>query len=358
MTSRSVWRARILAVLLTVVAVFATTPSADAAVPDVKGWALWNDAAGSTVAFGTWPAATTVTPLMPAGRYQIKFPGQAAPGGGGVVHVTAINTNPHWCQAETWFPAGPDEIAIIRCYRLGGVIAPTNFSAFFTKSSGGPAAGPYGYVDSTAGGVLVSQYNSAGLGNTSTPGPVGQWTVSMPGVIAGGPLVGSWQATAVNSGVGAKCKVATWASTPNGQFARVWCFDSFGAPLNTRFTLTYQYRVSLYGAAFPPKYYGYFLNQPPAGPPPTNFNSVLGFGANTIMPAGLGLSLVTFPRIGFAQNTVQVTAFGANSDFCGLNTFWGNFGPGPDVVVRDVNCWTAGGAPVNSGFTVSANSIL
>lgn len=354
--SRSIWRARILGVLVALVAVFAITSPSEAAVPDRKGWVLWNQAAGSTVAFGTWPPPTTVTPLAPAGRYQVRFPGQGAPGG--VVHATAINPNPHWCQAETWFQAGVDEIAIIRCYRLGGVIAPTSFSAFFVRASGGPAAGPYGYVDCQAGGAIVSQYNSAGVLNSCTPVAPGQWSVAFPGVITGGPLDGSFQATAVNNVQGARCKVAGWSSTPNGQFARVWCFNSFGAPLNTRFTLTYQHKVSLYGAAFPPKYYGYFLNQPPAGPPTTNFNSVLGFGANTIMPAGLGLSLVTFPRIGFPQNTVQVTAYGPNSNFCGLNWFWGNFGAGPDVVVRDVNCFTSGGAPVNTGFMVSASSIL
>jgi hypothetical protein len=139
---------------------------------------------------------------------------------------------------------------------------------------------------------------------------------------------------------------------------KVLCFNSAGALLNTRFTLTYQYKVSLYGAAIPPKYYGYFLNQPPAGPPSTNLNSVLGLGANTIMATGPGLAMVTFPRIAFTQNTVQVTAHGANSNFCGLNTFWTNSTVGPDLYVRNVNCFTNAGAPVATGFTVSANSIL
>lgn len=354
--NRSNWAARFTIGLAALAAVMAVTAPAGAAVPDRKGWVLWNQGPAATIVFGTWPAATTVIPLAPAGRYRIKFPGQAAPGG--IVHTTAINSSPHWCQAESWSPSGPDEIAIIRCYRIGGVLDPTSFSAFFTSASGLPGPGPYGYVDSQAGGVIVSQYNSSGGVNTSTPGGGGQWTVRFPGIITGGPLDGGLQATAVNTATGARCKVASWVSDAAGQDVQVHCFDSFGAPFNTRFTLTYQHKVSLYGALIPPKYHGYVLYQPPAGPPTTNFNAQLGFNFDTIAPSGMGLSLVTFPSIGFAQNTVQVTAYGANSDFCGLNTFWANIGSGPDTVVRDINCFTSGGVPVNTGFLVTSSSIL
>ncbi|WP_020391175.1 hypothetical protein [Kribbella catacumbae] len=347
--------ARLAACLLMLATFLTIVRPADAAVPDRKGWVLWNQTSGATIGTGTWPANTTVVVLGP-GRYRVTFPGQGAPNG--VVHVTAINSAPHWCQAESWFQSGANEIVNIRCYRVGGVLDPTSFSAFFVRASGGPAPGLYGYVDSAASGALVSQYNSAGAANTSTPTGVGQWHVRFPGLVAGGSLDGNLQATAVNAATGARCKVSGWSSSGAGQDVKVLCFNSAGALLNTRFTLTYQYKVSLYGAAIPPKYYGYFLNQPPAGPPTTNLNSALGLGANTIMPAGPGLSLVTFPRIAFTQNTVQVTAYGPNSNFCGLNTFWTNSSSGPDLFVRDVNCFTNAGAPVNTGFTVSANSIL
>lgn len=354
--NRSKWAARLMVGVAALAAVVAVSAPAEAAVPDAKGWVLWNQAIGGTVAFGTWPAATTVTPLAPAGRYMIKFPGQAA--SGGVVHITAINASPHWCQVETWFPSGVDELAYVRCYKIGNVLDPTSFSAFFTKSSGLPAAGPYGYVDSQASGAIVSQYNSTGAVNTSLPGPVGQWLVRFPNIVTGGNLDGGLQATAVNTATGARCKIGWWASTGTGQNVKVYCYDAFGMPFNTRFTLTYQYKVSLYGATIPPKYHGFVLNQPPIGPPSTNFNAVLGLNVNTIAPAGVGLSMVTFPRVGFPQNTVQVTAYGTNPDFCGMNTFWANTGPGPDVVVRDVNCFTSAGAPINTGFLVSTSSIL
>ncbi|NUO58485.1 MAG: hypothetical protein HOV71_15785 [Hamadaea sp.] len=343
-------------VAATLALVTVSTAPSQAAVPDRKGWVLYNAPGAGTVASGTWPAATTVIPLAPAGRYQVVFPGQAA--AGGVVHVTAINTVPHWCQVEAWGVSAADEIVILRCYKAGGFLDPTSFSAFFTSSSGLGAFGPYGYAFSSATGTVLNQYNSSGAANTVTPGPVGQYFVKFPGLVTGGPLDGSLQATAVNSGTGARCKIAKWSSTAAGQDVLVYCFNAAGAFMNTAFTVTYQYKVSLYGASIPPKYFGYVLNMPPVGPPTTNFNSIAGLSANTIVSAGAGLSLVTFPRIGFTPNTVQVTAYGPTPDFCGLNTFWGNFGPGPDIVVRDVNCFTSAGAPSSNGFLVSASSIL
>src|SRR5262249_33740037 len=145
-----------------------------------------------------------------------------------------------------------------------------------------------------------------------------------------------------------RCKVANWASSPAGQQVKVFCFNSAGAPFDTRFHLTFQYQRSLYGAARPPKYFGYLWNKPPLGPPSTNFNSILGPGVNTILPAGVGLSLVTMKAIGFLPDDVQVTAFGGGSQFCGLNFPWTH--SGTTVFVRDVNCFTNAGVPINTGF--------
>jgi hypothetical protein len=323
---------------------------AGAAMPDSFAFVLWNGTA--TVATGTTPAATTVV-TGPPGRYRIVFPGAAA--ARGVVHTTAINNAPHWCQANTWGPAGVDEVVYIDCYRAGGAPDFTPFTAFFESSSPPSAAisGRFGYVDSQPTGVLVSQFNSAGALNTVTPGPVGQWLVRFPALGTPGPVDGSLQATAV-SPLAARCKVFKWASNMAGQTVLVGCFDAAGAPVNTRFTLTYQYQTSLYGAKIPPKYFGYLWNMPPLGPVPTNFNSVTGPGTNSIAPAGPGLSLLKFPSLAVTPDTVQVTATGPAPDFCGLNTAWFHFPP--DTVVRDVNCFTNAGAPVSSGFLISVNS--
>jgi hypothetical protein len=342
--------------VLALTTVLSMAAPASAAVPDRKAWVAYNHLAGAVVGYGTWPAATTVL-VIGVGRYQVKFPGQGI-ASGGIVHVTAVHGTAHWCQAETWFISGADEFVNVKCFKVGGIADPSSFTAFFTRSSGLGAGGPYGYVDSQATGVLVAQYNSSGAANTSTHTGAGQWQVNFPGLVTPSPMSGGLQATAVNTATGARCKIAQWQSLATGQDVKVWCFDSAGAFLDTRFTLTFQYKTSLYGATIPPKYHGFLYNAPPLGAAPTNFNAVLGFGANTIISAGFGLSLVTFPRVGFPQNTVLVTAAGMNSNFCGLNTFWINSGPGPDVIVRDVNCFTNTGAATNTGFLVSTSSIL
>ncbi|MBB5869190.1 hypothetical protein F4553_002569 [Allocatelliglobosispora scoriae] len=336
--------------LATLGAVALGTPPAAAAVPDRLGFVLWNG--GAVVPTGTTPAATTVT-LIGVGRYQVKFPGQGI--AGGVVHVTAINAVAHWCQAEQWFPSGVDEIAYIRCYKAGGVLDYTAFSAIFYRSSGPSPYGTYGYVDANPGGGTISQYNAAGAVNTVTHVGVGKWQVKFPGIGTAGPKDGSLQATAVNSATGARCNIANLASTPAQQDVFVYCFASAGAPLDTRFTLTYQYRPSLYGRAFAPKYYGYYHWVPGAGPASTNFNSQLGFGANTPAVAGVGLVTIKFPSIAFLPDTLQVSTFGTVPNWCSLSAPWQHFGT--DTVAQNVNCFTVNGTPVHYGFFASANSL-
>jgi hypothetical protein len=343
--------APVIALLTTAAAVGVAAPPAAAALPDAHGFVLWNGAA--TVLSGTWPAATSVA-AGPAGVYTIKFPGQAAKGG--VVHVTAINTGPRFCQAVKWGPSGLDQIVVVLCSQPGGALVPTPFSAVFESSSGpsGAINGDFGYVDfNDATGMMLDQYNSAGALNTVTPLGGGLYEVKLPGLSTPGFIDGSLQVTAVNS-TPARCKVRNWTSGPGGQVAYVACFTATGAPFKTRFTLTYQYNQSLWGAGWPPRYFGYLWFRPPVGPPSTNFNSQAGFGVNTLMGAGTGLSLVTFPRLASLPDTIQVTAAGGTADFCNLLFPWTH--TATDTVVRDVACYNSGGARVNAGFLISANS--
>jgi hypothetical protein len=290
------------------------------------------------------------------GRYRVIFPGMAARGG--VVHVTAINQDPYWCQADGWGPSGADQVVGVSCYKAGGGLAPSAFTVLFQSSSATvlPGPGRFGYVDATGTGTVISQYNSAGAVNSVTHGAPGQWVVRLPGLTTPGPVDGSLQATAVSPNVGARCKIGRWASSPvGGQRVLVLCFDAAGLPFDTRFTLSFQYQRSLFAAAMPPRYFGYLWNEPPVGPVSTNFDSVTGPGTVTLLPAGPGLSLVTFPRLDGRPDTVQVTAYGGGSEFCGLLTTW--FHIGGDTVVRDVNCWDNGGARIDTGFLVSANAM-
>jgi hypothetical protein len=325
---------------------------ATAAVPDRFGFVLWNGAAVSPT--GTFPAATTVANFA-VGRYRVAFPNTAAPNG--VVHVTAINTN-GWCQAAAWGASGSTEFVLVDCYTATGVRANAAFAAMFGSSSGllPAGAGAFGTVDSTPAGALISQYNSAGAVNSVVHVASGQYEVRLPGLGTAAPNEGSLQATAVNPNVGARCKILRWATTPAAQLAVVGCFDATGGLADQRFTLTYQDRRAVYGGFNPPRHFGYLWNQPPVGPPLTNFNSLAGFGVNTLTPAGLGRSLVRFPQIALRPDDVQVTAYGADRNYCGLQTFWAS--SGPEVLVRNVVCFQPGGALVNAGFFIAYASAM
>jgi hypothetical protein len=335
--------------IVAALAAVATAAPADAAVPDRFGFVLWNGAA--TVASGTYPAATTVVMGAP-GRYRIVLPGAGAPGG--VVHVTAISQAPRWCQADRWGQSGLDEIVYVSCYRPGGTPDPSGFSAVFARSSGPDPLGRYGYVDALGSGAIVTEHNSSGAANAVGHIAAGQYLVRLPGLGTAAPNDGNIQVTAVNPAAGARCKVGRWATIPPLQQILVLCWNAAGAAADTRFTLTYQGERSLYGGLNPPKYFGYLWNRPPVGPPPTNYNSIAGFGVNTLTPAGLGLSLVRFPRLTALPDTVSVTAFGASAHFCGLLTQW-THAP-TELIVRDVNCFTNAGVPIDTGFLISTAS--
>jgi hypothetical protein len=332
---------------------------AQAAVPDGHGFVQWNGAA--VVPNRTWPPATTVT-AAGGGIYRIIFPGQAAKGG--VVHITAINDRPVWCQAMKWGPSGADLLAYVRCFRPGGVGMDTAFTAVFASSSPPDGlSGHYGYVHARATGAIVSEYNSAlGTGNTVAPtGAPGQYVVSFPALATPGPFDGSLQVTAVNSSTGAHCEIPKWNSNAASQDVVVFCFDGTGAPFDTGFTLSYQLERSLFGSAFPPAYFGYVWNMPPLpvpnpGPLPTNFSSIAGPGANGIAAAGTGLTLIGFRALAQDPDTVQVTAAGHSGEFCNLQAPWAH--NSSTVLVRNVACYTAAGARVDTGAFVSHSSEL
>jgi len=332
-------------------AVLGLAAPARAAVPDRFGFLLFSG--GTVVASGTYPTGSAAGPIV-VGRYKVVFPGQAA--SGGVVHVTAINRVPHWCQVDTFGPSGADEYVQISCYKAGGGLDYSDFSVIYDRSSIPAAAlpGRFGYVDATAFGGIVSQFNSAGATNSVTHLAVGQWLVKLPGLGTPGPVDGGAQATAVSPNVGARCKIAKWASNTAGQSVLVYCFTPAGAPYDTRFTMTYQYQRALYGPVAPPKHFGYLWNAPPVGPASTNFNYPWGPGANGLGPAGTGLYVVKFPSLAVLPDDMQVTAAGPGSEFCGLDQPW--LHSGPDTAAYHVNCFTNAGVPVDTGFLISDNS--
>jgi hypothetical protein len=331
---------------------------AQAAVPDHWGFAYVNKPAGPAGITdpahqaGSWPPGFFVKSApASAKRVLVTFPRIASKNG--VVHVTAVNDGPVWCEALGWGISGPNEVVGVRCYKaLGGGTAVAVFSPFtvtYTTSTKGtfPATSAYGYVRWQPGTGISAHFNSTGAPDTVTPGAVGVWTVRLHGL--GSPVQrGNVQVTAVNAAGPAKCEIQNWAWGSAGQAFLVRCFNAGATPLKTAWTLSYTNVRAITGTQ--PKHYAYTFNNKPllAGPyaplpAGVNFNSA---GAtNTITRAGAGLSLVTFPRQATLPNTVLVSPFGAGPGFCNLFTLWATppgSPPGP-VLVRDVGCYTTNG---------------
>ena len=345
-----------LAAVASLAALSVSAPS-QAAVPDVYGFVLWNG--GAVVAGGTTPATTTVAAVTPNGRYAITFPGEAASGPGiGVVHITAINSSPHFCQVNSYAPSGPNEVVMVSCYRVSGAPDVSGFSAIFDSSSGtSSTAGQFGYVNSAVSGALISSYPTSGPPNTVIRTSTGVWMVQMPALTTPGPRDGDIQATPVNQQVPSRCKVTNWTSSPSvgvGQQIQINCYDQAGNPFDTQFTMTYQYLRSLYGPASPPKFFGYLWEAPPLGPVSTNYNSQAGPGTNAVSPGGTPVTTVKFPLLTEPPDDIQVTAFGTGPAFCDMTAPW--FYSGGASIVQTVNCYNPVGAPFNSGFLISDSS--
>ncbi|HUC56324.1 MAG TPA: hypothetical protein VMA95_02920 [Streptosporangiaceae bacterium] len=339
--------------------VSATAGVAQAAVPNKWGFAFVSKPAVAGVPdlghqAGSWaaPLHAHTTPGA-TGQVFVVFPQLASKNG--VVHVTAVNQSPIWCQAQKWAPAGASEVVAVRCYKPGGVPVFSPFTVLYTESTASPipAGRAYGYVHLQPPSGIVASFNSSGAANTVTAGPTGQWVVRLPGL--GTPaLSGNVQVTAADPSGAAKCEIAAWSPGPAAQKFLVRCYNGGTTPVKTGWSLSYERGRSITGGQ--PKLFAYTFNNQPANPgpyvpvpPPVNFNSA--GGVNKIQNGG-PFALIQFPKVGLMPNTVQVSAAKIGAGFCNLNTLWATPASGVStVIVRDVVCWSPAGKPkVNASF--------
>ena len=214
-----------------------TATAAHAAVPDKWGFAFVNNPSAPGIPVlthqaGSWPAALHVhTAPGVLGQVAVLFPHLASKNG--VVHVTAVNQGPIWCQAQKWAPSGANELVLVRCYKAGGAPVFSPFTVMYTSSTKGPfpAGRAYGYVHVQPPSGIVATFNSVGAANTVAAGPPGTWVVTMPGL--GSPIkTGDVQVTAADPAGPAKCEIAAWAATTAAQRFLVKCFNGATTPIN------------------------------------------------------------------------------------------------------------------------------
>ena len=336
--------------------------TAQAAVPDKWGFAFVDKPTVAGIPdlshqAGTWPAPMHAhsAPASP-GQVTVRFPNLATKGG--VVHVTAVNNGPVWCQAQKWSPSGTSELVDVRCFKVGGVPVFSQFTVMFTASTKGafPAGRAYGYVHFQPGPGIVASFNSSGGANTVSTGPIGVWKIKMAG-LGSAVQLGGIQVTAVNPSAPARCGVDAWSWSSSGQVFVVRCFNAGSTPFKTGWTLSYQRGRAITGAQ--PKQFAYtFDNKPllagPYAPAPTGINFNSQSGVNTVRSAGAGLRFVQFPRVGRLPNTVLVTPFHVGPGFCNLLTLWAT--APPDVLIRDVACFKASGTLLSQASMVPYTS--
>jgi hypothetical protein len=220
----------------------ATAGVAQASVPDKWGFAFVNDPSAASTPIlnhqaGSWTAGHVTSHPGAVGQVFVVFPQLAS--GHGVVHVTAVNPNAVWCQAQKWGPAGPNEVVAVRCYLPGGTPTFSQFDVLYTTSTKGAfSGGAYGYVHFQVGAGLVGNFNSTGAVNAVTELSTGAWIVSLPG-LGSTTLAGNVQVTAVDPGGAAKCEIGGWAFNSGAQRFLVRCYNGGTTPLKTGWSLSY-----------------------------------------------------------------------------------------------------------------------
>lgn len=364
-------RARPIRVLLALLALLAGTAlaflpagAAHATLPNVWGYGYHDPGAPAPGPLQTslTSAGTTGQITSASGNsYLVVFPNVGATQG--VVHVTAVATTgspapqpPAWCEPDSWFPSGAHELVKVSCWAVSGGTAmpfPTGFVITWVSATySGPPVSDFAYAEADGAGGLLTQFDSAGaaldVGHLST----GVYQIKLPGVGPAGSLLGGdLQVTGQTtlSGVPARCKVGAWLNGGGTQVPTVLCFDGgTGAPVDARWSLTYQYKLDVRG--LPALTWGYYWQHSGASAA-TDFDSAASWGAVVSGSAPAAGTTVLMPGLGPSAtpySTGNVTAFGPGPDFCRL----GELGGGPPwfnnsgwLQIRSVDCFKGVGAP-------------
>lgn len=228
----------------------------------------------------------------------------------------------------------------MQCFKPGGAPADTPFTILWTLSSGVvPAANTYASVQVSTPGAVVQQYNSVGGPVVVTPAPVGYYSIRFVGVGGPGVQAGDIQVTAVQPNAQPRrCKVARWTWSGTDVTVLVACFNPItGAPMDSDFVASFHRQRAV--TATVPTYFGYVAS--PFGGQ-TNFNSLYGFGANSI-----GGMVIKYPGLHQKETHSQVTAFGDSSSYCGLEKLWSD---ASGTALVSVACFTNAGVPVTDRY--------
>lgn len=345
---------------------FGSARPAQAATADHWGYAYSNALApavwttmDTTRQWGSWKGAhpadwASVIRTAP-GRYRVRMPWLAS-SKRGAVHLTAVSTAPRWCTGINWFSSGADRFIDLQCAGPGGVPADTLFTVLFTTSSGILPAGQGSHAYLHYSGAILDTYNSAGGVNSVTPtGPPGEYLVRLPLVGAAGVFAGNVQVTATQtSGQPYRCKVMDrWSINGTDLLIPIGCFEPVAStPANSGFVISYHRERSVTGEVAPPNRYGYIWHHPGAAPQ-TNYNGLLGVGANSVAPVLVGRYQLRVPTAGIAETHLQLTGYGDRPGYC---TIVGWSHSSASELQARISCFDAAGAYADQSFFATATS--
>ncbi|GIH03539.1 hypothetical protein Rhe02_16060 [Rhizocola hellebori] len=334
---------------------------ATAALPDLWGFAYLDnatpppnwvmDTARQAGTFQTvCPGRRATATRNAAGSYWVRFPCTGTLRG--VAHVTAVDATGGFCEASEWGLDNGDEVVEVFCFDAAGAPADRRFTVMFSTSSQPAPGRAYGYLLAEATGGLLTSYNSLAGVNSSVKLSTGFYRVTLPR-LAPGSLAGSLQVTAVDIGAAPRrCKVSDWTYRVSDYTVYVSCYDAAGNKVDSRFTLSFHHKSTVYGGQSPPARYAYLLapNIAYAG---TDANSA--GGVNSVTALGTGAWEVTFPAVGASLTHLQVTAFGGSAVYCQLTSVW--LVSAANDLTAPVGCFRPGGAPAGSHFFSTTASI-
>ena len=215
--------------------------------------------------FNSAGGANTVT-ILGTGQFQVVLHGLGNSLNSNV-EINAYNTNghPHICTSQGWTSAnGVDVTAYVGCYDFAGTPYSGDFSLFY-QSRSTATGGWAGYIWADQPGAasytpnVNYNYNNRGGSNTVTRQSAGVYTVTFPGLRAGGnPQVTAY--SGYGNGPSAHCELSGWTTgRATTTTVGVLCFNASGAPADEYFNLAYN-QSSLEGEGMVSGLWAYAFN--------------------------------------------------------------------------------------------------
>lgn len=295
---------------------------------------------------------TAIVTRTAEGRYHVRFSGFSTVGSSsGNVQVTAESSHVHGlanrCVVENWAA----ETVNVRCFDPTGAAADSPFAVVFQQAEAGLDGVAFAWADDATSASYTPDpdysFNPTGGAITATRSAVGTYTMTFDGIYGMGLGRGNVQVTAYG-GQDHRCKIVSWAIDT----ANVKCFDSAGAPVDSRYSLVYRkptrkLLLEWFAAAY---VYGSIGASQEVSPYLSWNRHGDGYGptaVNATHPA-TGVYSVEFTgmeKFGSNGGNAQVTAAGRDGERCKVASWTGS-------TVR-VRCFDAAGLPADASFNVA-----